>query len=295
MSFPFIHSNCFATVPILTLIFWFTSTGADAKLGEYTVTVLDVGPGSAAVLQTQNHIMVFDAGAKFSDRFDSGISIVIPYLRSHGVIALDYLIISHGDSDHIGGAQAISGEYPAVTVIGQDIENLDAGNKQSCVEGVKWLWDGVTFEFLSPVESEQLSSLKVKRNNRSCVLHVSSEFGSVLFTGDAEKVVERRLFNKYAQQLDSDVLIVPHRGSNTSSSSDFIDAVNPTISLFSVGYKNRYKLPSNRVIDRYVSLNSIILQTAETGAITVKFTDDNGIQVPKYRESSGKYWNHAIN
>ena len=285
----------FTTLAILPLTFWFARTDSDAKSGKYEVTVLDVGQGSAAVLQTQNHTMVFDAGAKFSDRFDSGRSVVIPFLRSQGVSTLDYLIISHGDSDHIGGAQAIIDEYSAVKVIGQDIDNLNANNKQNCVEGYGWQWDGVAFKFLSPVKSEQLSSLKVKRNNRSCVLHVSSDFGSVLFTGDAEKVVERRLLHQYSEQLASDVLIVPHHGSNTSSGSDFIDAVKPRISLFSVGYKNRYKLPNKKVMDRYRATNSINLNTPESGAITVKFTDDNGIEVTKYRETAEKYWNHVIN
>ena len=273
----------------------FAFNDSDLKSGEYKVTVLDVGQGSAAVLQTQNHVFVFDAGAKFSDRLDMGRSVVIPYLRSRGIKSLDYLIISHGDSDHIGGAQAIIDEYSATTVLGQDIEKLQAVNKQSCLEGLKWQWDGVDFEFLSPAAEGESKSLVVKRNDRSCVLHVSSSQGSVLFTGDIEKKVERKLLEKYSSGLASDVLIVPHHGSNTSSTTAFINAVNPEFSLFSVGYKNRYKLPGKKVIDRYIASNSTRIQTDESGAITVKFTDKNAIEVTKYRESTGKYWNHIIN
>ena len=264
------------------------------KTGEYIVSVLDVGQGSAAVLQTQHHTIVFDAGAKFSDRLDVGRSVIIPYLRSQGVDTLDYLIISHGDSDHIGGAQAIIDEFPSTTVIGQDIEKLKISRKQHCFDGVKWQWDGVYFEFLSPPLMDELSLSMKKRNNRSCVLRVSSNYGSVLFTGDIEKKAERVLLEKHKRRLLSDVLVVPHHGSNTSSSMSFINAVKPVITLFSVGYKNRYKLPNHKVINRYSSSDSTIIQTAKSGAITIRISDETGIEIEKYREIAGKYWNHTI-
>ncbi len=273
----------------------FIITKPQLKTGEYRVTILDVGQGSAAVLQTQNRVMVFDAGAKYSDRLDAGSSVVIPYLRSLGVRSLDYLIISHGDTDHIGGAQAILDEYPATDVIGQDIENLHAKNKYGCFEGFKWQWDGVEFEFLSPAMGDISSFLGGKRNNHSCVLHVASKSGAVLFTGDIEKRVERQLLNKYGKQLAADILIVPHHGSKTSSSSAFINTIDPKISLFSLGYKNRYKFPNNEVIKRYELLSSDLIQTDKTGAITINLTEKDGIVVTKYREKAGKYWHHKVN
>ncbi|NOQ68756.1 MAG: DNA internalization-related competence protein ComEC/Rec2 [Gammaproteobacteria bacterium] len=264
------------------------------KTGEYRVTVLDVGQGSAAVLQTQSRVLVFDTGAKFSDRLDAGSSVVIPYLRSLGVRSLDYLIISHGDTDHIGGAQAILDEYPATDVIGQDIENLQTKNKVSCFEGFKWQWDGVDFEFLSPARGDISLLPGGKRNNHSCVLQVASKSGVVLFTGDIEKRVERHLLNNYDKQLAADILIVPHHGSKTSSSSAFINTINPKISLFSLGYKNRYKFPNNEVWQRYELLNSDLIQTDKTGAITINLTETDGIVVTKYREQAGKYWHHEF-
>jgi competence protein ComEC len=273
----------------------FIITRSPLKTGEYQLTVLDVGQGSAAVLQTQNRVLVFDAGAKFSDSFDAGSSVVIPYLRSLGIRSLDHLIISHGDTDHIGGAQAILDEYPATDVIGQDIENLRAKNKYGCFEGFKWQWDGVEFEFLSPAMGDISSFSGGKRNNHSCVLHVASKSGAVLFTGDIEKRVERQLLNKYGKQLAADILIVPHHGSKTSSSSAFINTIDPKISLFSLGYKNRYKFPNNEVIKRYELLSSDLIQTDKNGAITIKLTEKDGIVVTKYREKAGKYWHHKVN
>ena len=267
---------------------------ANFETGEYQLTVLDVGQGSAAVIQTQNHVAVFDTGAKFSDRFNAGSGVVIPYLRSHGIQKLDRLIISHGDSDHIGGAQVIIDEYPEAMLIGQDIENLQSGNKQACVAGLEWHWDGVDFAFLSPENNDMSLSQKGKRNNRSCVLQVASKSGSVLLTGDIEKKTERQLLRKYGQQLDSDVFIVPHHGSNTSSSLAFIQAVSPEISLISVGYKNRYRLPNHKVVARYSSDQRELMRTDESGAITIRLVAEAGFTIEKYREKTGKYWHHIV-
>ncbi len=262
--------------------------------GEYQLTVLDVGQGSAAVIQTQNHVAVFDAGAKFSDRFNAGTGVVIPYLRSQGIQNLDRLIISHGDSDHIGGAQAILDEYPDALLIGQDIANLQARNKQLCFSGFSWHWDGVDFIFLSPEDVNISMTQNGKRNNHSCVLQVTSKSGSVLFTGDIEKKLEKLLFQKYGQQLASDVLVVPHHGSNTSSSAAFIKAVDPKISLISAGYKNRYRLPNSKVIARYEADNRELVRTDKTGAITLRLTAKTGFNIEKYRENAGKYWHHIV-
>ena len=239
--------------------------------------------------------MVFDAGAKFSDKLDAGSSVIVPYLRSQGIGSLDYLIVSHGDNDHIGGAQAIIDAYSTVTILGQDIENLKAETKQDCYDGHNWQWDGVEFEILSPKNNKDHSLQDVKRNNRSCVLRVSSEFGSVLFPGDAESKVEKRLLALHEKQLSSDVLIVPHHGSNTSSITSFIDAVNPNIAIFSVGYKNRYKLPNKKVLSRYMLKNIKLVETAKSGAITIQFTEGSELGIRKYRENAAKYWNHIFN
>ena len=279
---------------LLTLSF-FVDDRTGLSSGEYKITILDVGQGSAAVLQTKNHVMVIDAGAKFSDKLDAGSSVIVPYLRSQGIDSLDYLIVSHGDNDHIGGAQAIIDAYSSVTILGQDIENLRADAKQDCYDGLDWQWDGVGFEILSPENNNNLSLKDVKRNNRSCVLRVSSKFGSVLFPGDAERKVENRLLVLYEKQLASDVLIVPHHGSNTSSSSRFIDAVNPAIAVFSVGYKNSYKLPNKKVLSRYMIKNIKLAETAKSGAITILFTEGSELDIIKYRENAAKYWNQFIN
>ena len=124
--------------------------------GEFQLTVLDVGQGSSAIIRTKNHLAIFDAGAKFSDSFNAGSGVVIPYLRSQGVAQPQRLIISHGDSDHIGGAQDLLDSYPDIELYGQDLESLVPGAglksrniknlpavKHLCVQGLRWRWDEI--------------------------------------------------------------------------------------------------------------------------------------------------------
>ncbi len=285
----------FRTIACLLILPLFLSDKQSLNRGDYQLTILDVGQGSAAVIQTQNHLLVFDSGARFSDKLDAGSGVVIPYLRSQGITELDRLIISHGDADHIGGAPAIIQYYPDVEVIGQDIEGLDTNNKRTCQQGHAWYWDGVEFSFLSP-DSEAVSlSPGNKRNNRSCVLRVSSNSASALFTGDIEKEVERELIELYGDSLLADVLIVPHHGSNSSSTQSFINRIKPKISLISVGYKNRYKLPSQAVLSRYKQSGSKVIQTDKMGAITIKIDANHGIVTESYRQIGQKYWHHRVN
>lgn len=279
---------CLLFVPLLSV------QAPELERGDFQLTVLDVGQGSAAVIQTQNHVMVFDAGARFSDRLNAGSGVVIPYLRSRGISELHRLVISHGDADHIGGAQAILDEYPETFLIGQDMEKLRSATKQLCMAGFNWHWDGVDFIFLSPANEKPLSAGKGKRNNHSCVLQVRSASGSVLLTGDIEKDIEQQLVGGYGDRLDSDILVVPHHGSKTSSSNAFLRAVNAKIALISVGYKNRYRLPNKRVLARYEAQDRETLRTDKHGAITVRLVANEDIMVEKYRENAGKYWHHIV-
>ncbi len=279
-------------IACLMFIPLFVTTSPILDVGEYRLTVLDVGQGSAAVIQTQNHVVVFDAGAKFSDKLNAGQNVVLPYLLSQGVQSLDYLIISHGDADHIGGAQALLDAFPEAEVIGQDIEKLVASKKQRCVQGKKWQWDGIDFIFLSPAAEDLTEGEAGKRNNKSCVLRVSSINGSVLFTGDIEQKAEKKLLKRYAGQLNSSILIAPHHGSKTSSSAALLAEVSPEISIFSVGYKNKYQFPNKQVMARYKAMDGEQWQTDKSGALMISISRKGERQVEAYREKTKKYWHH---
>lgn len=260
--------------------------------GGFEMLLLDVGQGLAVVIKTHNHTMIYDTGASFSEDLDSGKTVVLPNLRADGVRHLDKLIVSHGDNDHIGGADSILKAYPDTQLIGQDIESIDFENKVKCERGLSWLWDGVDFEFVHPDKTAYK-----KRNNRSCVLMVSSPGGKLLLTGDIEQKIERQLLLSDGDIRDIDVLVVPHHGSKTSSSKLWLAHLNPKISLFSVGYRNRYRLPATEIVERYEELSTRegtqLLSTVDSGAIRLLFQPIHGVQIKqRHRVDESKYWHH---
>ena len=257
------------------------------QYGEAYFSLLDVGQGLAAVVQTENRTLLFDTGPKFSDSFDTGAAVVRPFLLSRGTERLDTLVISHGDNDHIGGARSILESMPVAALLSSVPATLADHGAQSCRQGQSWQWDGVVFEMLHP----PLDFYGVE-NDASCVLKISTATASVLLTGDIERRAERLLLGEYETELHADVLVVPHHGSLTSSTPEFIAMVAPHWALFPVGYGNRFKLPRQDVVDRYQAADVRILATGLVGAIEFRL-DANGISAPEtYRRTNGKYWTH---
>lgn len=266
------------------------NTADKPNVGDFEAVLLDVGQGLSTVVRTNNHTLVFDAGNRFGSRLDAGKSVVIPFLRYWSVDKLDKLVISHGDADHIGGAQAVVDAYPDVELTGRDIESIRARNKHACHRGQRWKWDGVEFEFLHPDETSY-----ARRNNHSCVLKVSNSSGSLLITSDIETEVEQELIRVFGEKLQADVLVVPHHGSKTSSSQLFINTVKPEIALLPVGYRNRYHHPKAAIIARYSKRGASIHHTGHVGAVKVLFKAQQApAVVSEYRKSKRKYWNHVI-
>ncbi len=255
--------------------------------GDFTMTLLDVGQGLSVVVQTAEHLLVFDTGARYGDRFNMGEMVVAPFIKSAGYSKIDKLLISHGDIDHRGGAKAVASHFSVGELISGEPELFDWIESSKCIEGQSWRWDDVTFRMLNPVPDSSLSG-----NNRSCVLQISSLTGSVLLTGDIEKQTEKRLVRIYGDSLQSDVVIVPHHGSKTSSSLNFIDAVKPDYALFPVGYRNRFDFPAKLIVSRYQERGVIMMDTANHGAITLRFKRSDGVMRPEsFRLQAGHYWN----
>ncbi len=210
----------------------------------FIISLLDVGQGLSAVIETQQHLLVFDTGAKFSDRFNTGEAVIAPFLASRAHKHIDMLVISHGDNDHIGGAEGLRQQIDVKRILTSVPERfVDADD---CDSQQAWLWDGVMFEIIYPPPGSDFSG-----NNASCVLRVSTGGHAVLLTGDIERKAERRLLNTQTAALRADIIVVPHHGSQTSSSEDFIDKIQPEIALFPVGYRNRYHFPAKEIMKRY--------------------------------------------
>jgi len=255
---------------------------ARPQQGEFWFTLLDVGQGLSALVETENHSLLFDTGADFFGQFNAGKDIVIPFLNSKKINLLDTVIISHSDNDHIGGFNEINKRIDIANIL-TSTPSLIAGSK-SCIAGQAWQWDGINFEILHPYPEDKLSD-----NNQSCVLKVANNNGSILLSGDIEKEAEQLLLNRVENKLKSTVLIAPHHGSKTSSTQPFINAVNPKIVLFPVGYLNRFHHPHPDIVARYYSSEQL-LNTAQHGAISIKFSDPGIKSVDTWRQAAKKIW-----
>jgi len=259
--------------------------------GEWWFTLLDVGQGLASVVQTHNHTLVYDTGARFSDRFDTGSAVVVPFLRSAGIGAVDMLVIGHGDNDHIGGARSVIRLIDVKQIVTSVPDRVTWQTAQRCVDGRQWQWDGVLFEMLHP------SATGFEGNDASCVLKISSHDGrgkegaALLMTGDIEAHAERTLLALHEDKLNSDIIIVPHHGSKSSSSDAFVKAVSPGYALFPLGYLNRYHFPHASVSARYHGSSAVMLDSASSGAITFRIDSNGEINPPqRFRQSNRRYW-----
>jgi len=247
--------------------------------GDARVVVLDVGQGLAVSVSTHAHRLLFDAGPRFGSGFDSGEDIVVPALAAGWPRVLDRLIVSHADNDHAGGAPAVLAAYPRAELLeGPDV----VLRGRVCMRGERWEWDGVRFAILHPpLEFAPLG------NESSCVLKIEARGGSVLITGDVEARGEETLLQ--AAELASDVVVVPHHGSSTSSSAPFVAATRPSYALVSAGYANRWGFPKPAVRARWAESGAAVAVTADGGALTVTL-DARGVTLAPERMTHRHYW-----
>jgi competence protein ComEC len=270
--------------------------------GGFELAVLDVGQGLAVVVTTHAHALLYDAGPRYSDDADAGGRIVAPYLRAAGVGRLDAMVISHQDADHSGGARTLMSSVPIewiasslpydsaiVAVVSGD--GADPLGHLRCEAGQQWTWDGVRFSVLHPSASHY-GDPRAKPNDLSCVVRIESAYGSALLTGDLESRGESELVRRGAA-LSSDVLVVPHHGSRTSSSAEFIGAVAPDAAVFTPGYRNRYGHPRADVVERYRLFGARIHRTDHDGALTFRFAPHAPRGPRVERTASRRYWREA--
>jgi competence protein ComEC len=260
--------------------------------GELRMLVFDVGQGLAVSLQTQSHALLFDTGPDFNGEANSGNRILVPALRGLGIAQLDGLILSHNDLDHTGGAAFVLQAMPISWVdssLESDNEILrPVHDSRRCVDGQNWDWDGVHFEILHP----SLASYRrddISNNNRGCVLRVSSGTQVILLSADIEKDTEKRLLRLHANKLPATLLVVPHHGSKTSSTPDFVQKVHPRYAIFTVGYRNKFHHPKPEVVERYRDIGSELFRSDEDGAIVVQMNAADAT-LERYRKSHARYW-----
>ena len=257
------------------------------KEDELRFTVLDVGQGLATVLESEQYVLVYDTGPIYSPSFNAGESVVVPYLRERGIEKIDMLIISHADNDHAGGVDSILAHMQVDRLVSSTPHEFKHDRLSPCREGITWERNGVQFRFLHPNQDIH----RLSKNNRSCVLRVTHSAGSVLMTGDIERSTERNLLENQADLLDTDVLVVPHHGSNSSSAIAFIQATSPEYAIFAAGYRNSYRFPNKKVVSRYEEFGTTLVNTASEGMVTFTFSNRHGVQLqPGYRDVHRRFW-----
>lgn len=254
----------------------------------FQINFVDVGQGDCTYIKTfSGKNIIIDGGEGNTEKYDYGENIVLPYLLDREVKKIDYLIISHADSDHIGGLFAIienikidkiligiqpqiSEQYVELLEISKDknikLVELKAGDRLN-------LEKEIYLEVLWPKENDfiELNTL----NNNSLVFKISYKKFSILFTGDIEEIAEKEILKLYENNksfLNATILKVAHHGSKTSTCLEFLKSVNPKIVLIGVGKNNNFGHPSKSVINRLKDNNVQIYRTDYNGEINIIFS-----------------------
>ena len=256
--------------------------------GQFSFTVLDVGQGLAAVVQTRNHTLVYDTGPRFSPRFNTADAVLIPYLRLNGIGRLDRIMISHGDNDHAGSLQPLIKAIPYGDIVSGASSLPPTARIKACGDGDSWQWDGVMFT------SWQLPpGFQQSENDRSCILSISNGRYSVLLPGDISRRGETALLARQAnsKNIKANILVAPHHGSQSSSSPAFIAAVSPDYVIYTAGYLNRYNHPHPKVVQRYSQLKAQQVNTAQVGAVEFMVPTAGPLPPPLlFRQQYRRYW-----
>jgi competence protein ComEC len=263
-------------------------------VGEFELLAADIGQGNAVLVRTADHALLYDAGPRYSQDSDAGHRVLLPLLQALHV-RLDTVLLSHRDTDHVGGAAAVLAMQPQAALlssIAPDDRLQSLRPAQRCVAGQHWEWDGVQFDILHPQAADY--DKPHTPNAASCVLRIQSAGLApqvALLVGDIEKPQEEQLLAAHAA-LRADVLLVPHHGSKTSSSEAFLDAVQPRQAWIQAGYRNRYGHPADSVLQRYLQRNVLVRDSPHCGAM--RWRSDVPAESDCSRTVQMHYWSHRV-
>jgi len=248
---------------IIIIILLITTLFLD-NFHNFTIYFVDVGQGDCTLIRTNtNKTILIDGGG--SENYDVGENVLIPYLLDRRITKIDLIIISHFDTDHVGGILTVMEKLKVNTVViskqGEYSDNYQKFKKIVKEKNIKVLVaekgdtikieKDLFFDILWPDNTKIISENVLNNNSIVCKLHYKNL--SILFTGDIEEIAEEQILQEYKDNLDilkSTVLKVAHHGSKTSSIQRFIEAVKPNIALIGVGAKNTFGHPNDEVIER---------------------------------------------
>lgn len=250
--------------------------------GSLRVHVLDVGQGLAVLMTRAGQAILYDTGARIEGGSDMAASVVLPFLRGLNIDRLALLVISHGDNDHAGGLPTLRQALPIDRLLTSDPAG---GEADQCHAGQQFTVAGLQFRVLHPARRYR------ENNNNSCVLQLRFGEHRLLLSGDITRAVEYELVRQQGEALASQLLLVPHHGSATSSSFPFVKTVKPQWAVFSAGCNNSFGHPAAAVDRRYTLLGASTLNTADSGLISFTLDGSGSAIEPRlYRREQRRYW-----
>ena len=259
--------------------------------GQFEVIAADIGQGTAVLVRTHAHLLLYDAGPRYSPQADAAQRVLLPLLHARGERHIDLLMLSHSDTDHVGGAASLLAQLPVRALSSSLPEGhvllRDGVPHRRCLAGQAWDWDGVHFELLHPLPGDFVQASRP--NALSCVLRVQTGDGrSLLLAGDIEAAQEAALVARAGPSLRSQVLLVPHHGSKTSSTEAFVGAVGPGTALVQAAYLSRFGHPAPEVEARYRALGVELHRSDRCGAWVWQASGSAHC----LRQMAARYWHH---
>ncbi len=256
-----------------------------AGQGDLWLTLLDVGQGLAAVLETRSHVLVYDAGPAYPTGLDSGASVVVPYLQQRGYRRVDRLVISHSDNDHLGGGEAVFRRL--------DVQQVQSGEPRShCLGTLQPLsrraavgmgWGAVRVPGADAAGPRQQCLLCVARRDRGRARGTAARgYRTAAWrTGCSARTGSASGPRSWLRRTMA-VALHPRPA--------FVRAVAADLVLFAVGYRNRFGFPRPDVVQRYLRSGATVLDTAQSGAIQVRLVAGQSVQTIAYRDRVPRYW-----
>ena len=272
-------------VILLVIIFNFIFPIFTSKRSNLEINFIDVGQGDSTLIRVNNkNILIDGGGSSYGETFEVGEMTLFPYLLDRGIKKLDYVIISHFDSDHCQGLNFIMEnmkvEKAIISNLGQESNEYDTFINLAKKQGTNLIFvkmgdvikiGNATINILFP--ENNLIAENEKNNNAIVFKFIGKDF-SMLFTGDIEEKAENRILSIYSNNLSilqATILKVAHHGSKTSTTKKFIEAVKPKIALIGVGADNNFGHPNSGVVDRLKNIGCKIYRTDKCGEITIKY------------------------
>ena len=279
--------------------------------GHWRMSAMDVGQGSAILVETASQTLLFDAGPRHYGGNDAGERVVAPFLQARGIRELDVMVLSHADQDHVGGTRSVLAAVPVrrsyasfdlpafvrrdarmwpdqsavLSAVPSAKPPILPDEMLRCERDTEWVADGVVFTFLHPAQGG--SDSVQDRNADSCVLRVQGTSHSLLLTGDIGVAQERELAARGLPPTD--VVLAAHHGSASSSGRDWVNAVQAAHVIAQAGHLNRFRHPASAVQLRWMRANAMFWRSDRDGAVMAE-SIGGVLRVWAQRDAGQRYW-----